>query len=181
MSETGMKWYVLRAVSGKEAKVKEYLEAAIKRDEVLAANVGQVILPTEKYAMLRNGKRVIKEKLFLPGYVLVEANLKGEVAHTLRFMPNVLGFLGGLDNPSPVRQSEVNRILGTAEESTIENIELNIPYSVDETVKVTEGPFSGFSGVIEEVNAEKRKLKVMVKIFGRKTPLELGFMQVEKE
>lgn len=176
-----MKWYVLRAVSGKEAKVKEYLEAAIKHDETLSSHVGQVLLPTEKYAMLRNGKRVIKEKLFLPGYVLVEANLQGEVAHTLRFMPNVLGFLGGLDNPTPLLQADVNRILGNAEETAIENVELNIPYSVDETVKVTEGPFSGFSGVIEEVNAEKRKLKVMVKIFGRKTPLELGFMQVEKE
>ncbi len=176
-----MKWYVLRAVSGKEAKVKEYLEAAIKHNDLLAANVGQIILPTEKYAVLRAGKRVIKEKLFLPGYVLVEANLQGEVAHTLRFMPNVLGFLGGLDNPTPVRQAEVNRILGTAEESAIENVELSVPFSVDETVKVTDGPFSGFNGVIEEVNAEKRKLKVMVKIFGRKTPLELGFMQVEKE
>ena len=181
MSETGMKWYVLRAVSGKEAKVKEYLEAAIKHDATLSSHVGQVLLPMEKYAMLRNGKRVIKEKLFLPGYVLVEANLQGEVAHTLRFMPNVLGFLGGLDNPTPLRQADVNRILGNAEETAIENVEMNIPYSVDETVKVTEGPFSGFSGIIEEVNAEKRKLKVMVKIFGRKTPLELGFMQVEKE
>lgn len=181
MSETGMKWYVLRAVSGKEAKVKEYLDAAIKHDEVLSSHVSQVLLPTEKYAILRNGKRVIKEKLFLPGYVLIEANLQGEVAHTLRFMPNVLGFLGGLDNPTPLRQADVNRILGTAEETAVENVELNIPYSVDETVKVTEGPFSGFSGVIEEVNAEKHKLKVMVKIFGRKTPLELGFMQVEKE
>ena len=90
-------------------------------------------------------------------------------------------FLGGLDNPTPLRQADVNRILGNAEETAIENVEMNIPYSVDETVKVTEGPFSGFSGIIEEVNAEKRKLKVMVKIFGRKTPLELGFMQVEKE
>ena len=181
MSTPGMKWYVLRAVSGKEAKVKEYLEAAIKHNELLAANVGQVFLPTEKYAALRNGKRVVKEKLFLPGYVLVEANLQGEVAHMLRFIPNVLGFLGGMDNPTPVRQADINRILGTAEETAVQNVEVNIPYSVDETVKVTEGPFSGFSGIIEEVNAEKRKLKVMVKIFGRKTPLELGFTQVEKE
>ena len=181
MAETEKKWYVLRAVSGKEGKVKEYLEAAIKHDPLLASHVGQVILPTEKYAMMRNGKRVIKERLYLPGYVLVEADLQGEVAHTLRFMPNVLGFLGGLDNPSPVRQSEVNRILGNAEESAVETAEMTIPFCVDETVKVTEGPFSGFSGVIEEVNAEKHKLKVMVKIFGRKTPLELAYSQVEKE
>lgn len=181
MTETAMKWYVLRAVSGKEAKVKEYLDAAIKLDDVLSSHVGQVLLPTEKYAVLRNGKRVIKEKLFLPGYVLVEANLQGEVAHKLRFMPNVLGFLGGLDNPTPMRQSEVNRMLGSAEDTLLENAEVACPYSVDEAVKVTDGPFSGFSGVIEEVNSEKHKLKVMVKIFGRKTPLELGFNQVEKE
>ena len=117
----------------------------------------------------------------MPSYVLVQANLQGEVAHMLRFIPNVLGFLGCMDNPQVVRQSEINRILGTAEEATIESAEINIPYTVDETVKVIDGPFSGFSGVIEEVNTEKRKLKVMVKIFGRKTPLELSFTQVEKE
>jgi len=181
MAQSGMKWYVLRAVSGKEAKVKEYLEALLKKDEMLAAHVNQVLLPTEKYAQLRNGKRVVKEKLFLPGYVLVEANLQGEVAHTLRFIPNVLGFLGGLDNPSPVRQADINRILGTAEETIIRNEEPSVPYMVDEAVKVIDGPFSGFSGIIEEVNTEKRKLKVMVKIFGRKTPLELAYNQVEKE
>ena len=181
MAQTGKKWYVLRAVSGKEGKVKEYLEALMKKDELLAANVGEILLPTEKYAQLRNGKRVVKEKLFLPGYVLVEANLQGEVAHTLRFMPNVLGFLGGLDNPTPVRQADINRILGTAEDITIKSEEVNIPFNVDEAVKVTDGPFNGFSGIIEEVNAEKRKLKVMVKIFGRKTPLELSYNQVEKE
>ena len=153
----------------------------MKHDPVLEANVGQILLPTEKYAQLRNGKRVVKEKLFLPGYVLLEANLQGEVAHTLRFTPNVLGFLGGMDNPTPVRQSDINRILGTAEETAIRSEEINIPYSVDESVKVTDGPFSGFSGIIEEVNAEKHKLKVNVKIFGRKTPLELSFNQVEKE
>ncbi len=178
---TGMKWYVLRAVSGKEGKVKEYIDAAKKHNDVLESHVGEVLLPTEKYAMLQNGKRVVKEKLFLPGYVLVQATLQGEVAHMLRFIPNVLGFLGGMDNPQEVRQSEINRILGTAEETTIESAELAIPYQVDETVKVTDGPFSGFSGIIEEVNADKRKLKVMVKIFGRKTPLELAFTQVEKE
>ena len=181
MAQAGLKWYVLRAVSGKEATVKEYLEALMKKDAMLAANVGQILLPTEKYAQLRNGKRVVKEKLFLPGYVLVEANLQGEIAHTLRFMPNVLGFLGGLDNPTPVRQSDINRILGTAEETIIKTEEASVPYMVDEAVKVTDGPFSGFSGIIEEVNTEKRKLKVMVKIFGRKTPLELGYNQVEKE
>jgi len=180
MAESGRKWYVLRAVSGKEAKVKEYIEAEMKHNALLTQYVSQVLIPTEKHATLRNGKRVVKEKISLPGYVLVEAELKGDVAHTLRFMPNVLGFLGGLDNPTPVKQSDINRILGNVEETELAD-EVNVPYVVDETVKVTDGPFSGFSGVIEEVNAEKHKLKVMVKIFGRKTPLELSFMQVEKE
>ena len=180
MAESGKKWYVLRAVSGKEAKVKEYIEAEMKHNALLTQYVSQVLIPTEKHATLRNGKRVVKEKISLPGYVLVEAELKGDVAHTLRFMPNVLGFLGGLDNPTPVKQSDINRILGNVEETELID-EVNVPYVVDEMVKVTDGPFSGFSGVIEEVNAEKHKLKVMVKIFGRKTPLELSFMQVEKE
>ena len=180
MAETGKNWYVLRAVSGKEAKVKEYIEAEIKHNPLLQTHVFQVLIPMEKHASLRNGKRVVKEKISLPGYVFVEASLVGDVAHMLRFIPNVLGFLGGQDNPTPVPQSEINRMLGTAEETELAE-EVNIPYLVDETVKVIDGPFSGFNGVIEEVNTEKRKLKVMVKIFGRKTPLELSFMQVEKE
>ena len=180
MTETGKKWYVLKAVSGKEAKVKEYIEAEMKHNELLASHVAQVLIPLEKHASQRNGKRIVKEKVSLPGYVFVEAELKGDVAHTLRVTPNVLGFLGGLDDPSPVPQSDINRMLGTAEETELTD-EVNIPYMVDETVKVTDGPFAGFTGIIEEVNTEKHKLKVMVKIFGRKTPLELGFMQVEKE
>lgn len=180
MSESGMSWYVLRAVSGKEAKVKEYIEAEMKHNTLLQSNVSQVLIPMEKQASLRNGKRVVKEKVRLAGYVFVEARLVGDVAHTLRFMPNVLGFLGGLDNPSPVPQADINRMLGTAEEDEMMD-NVNIPFVVNETVKVTDGPFSGFSGVIEEVNSDKRKLKVMVKIFGRKTALELSFMQVEKE
>ena len=180
MAETKRNWYVLRAVSGKEAKVKEYIEAELKHNELLSKYVFQVFIPTEKHATLRNGKRVVKEKIALPGYVLIEAELKVDTAHTLRFMPNVLGFLGGLDHPTPVKQSDINRMFGSAEESEIVD-EVAIPYIVNDTVKVTDGPFSGFTGVIEEVNTEKHKLKVMVKIFGRKTPLELSFMQVTKE
>ena len=180
MAETKRNWYVLRAVSGKEAKVKEYIEAELKHNELLSKYVFQVFIPTEKHATLRNGKRVVKEKIALPGYVLIEAELKGDTAHTLRFMPNVLGFLGGLDHPTPVKQSDINRMFGSAEESEIVD-EVAIPYIANDTVKVTDGPFSGFTGVIEEVNTEKHKLKVMVKIFGRKTPLELSFMQVTKE
>ena len=180
MSDIQKKFYVLRAISGKENKVREYLEAELKNTD-LGEYVFQVLIPTEKTFTVRNGKKVMKERAYLPGYVLVEAALVGEVAHHLRNTPNVIGFLGGSENPVPLRQSEVNRILGTVDELQDATEELSIPYVVGETVKVNYGPFSGFSGIIEEVNTEKKKLKVMVKIFGRKTPLELGFMQVEKE
>ena len=180
MSEIEKKWYVLRAVSGKESKVKEYLDADIKNSD-LSEYVSQVLIPTEKVYWDIESNNIVNGRSDLPGYVLVEAALVGEVAHHLRNTPNVIGFLGGSENPVPLRQSEVNRILGTVDELQESGEELNVPYTVGETVKVTVGPFSGFSGLIEEVNTEKRKLKVMVKIFGRKTPLELGFMDVEKE
>ena len=180
MSDIQKKFYVLRAISGKENKVREYLEAELKNTD-LGEYVSQVLIPTEKTFTVRTGKKVMKERAYLPGYVLVEAALVGEVAHRLRNIPNVIGFLGGSDNPVPLRPSEVNRILGTVDEFQEQQEEMDIQFYVGENVKVTFGPFSGFSGLIEEVNTEKKKLKVMVKIFGRKTPLELGYMQVEKE
>lgn len=180
MSDIEKKFYVLRAISGKENKVREYLESELKNTD-LGDYVSQVLIPTEKTVSMRNGKKVIKERAYLPGYVLVEAALVGEVAHRLRNIPNVIGFLGGSDNPVPLRPAEVGRILGTVDELQEQQDDLDILYYVGENVKVTHGPFNGFSGVIEEVNTEKKKLKVMVKIFGRKTPLELGYMQVEKE
>ena len=181
MADSKKQWYVLRAISGKEAKVKEYIEADVKL-RGLTDFVSQVLIPTEKTIQIRNGKKVVKERSYLPGYVLVEAALVGEIAHHLRNVPNVLGFLGGLDNPTPLRLAEVNRILGTVDEMMEVGVEdAAVSFTVGESVKVNEGPFSGFSGIIEEVNVEKRKLKVMVKIFGRKSPIELGFMQVEKE
>jgi transcriptional antiterminator NusG len=180
MSDIEKKFYVLRAISGKENKVREYLEAELKNTD-LGEYVSQVLIPTEKTFIVRNGKKVMKEKAYLPGYVLVEAVLVGEVAHRLRNIPNVIGFLGGSDNPAPLRPVEVNRILGTVDELQEQQNDLDVQYYVGENVKVIYGPFNGFSGVIEEIHAEKKKLKVMVKIFGRKTPLELGYMQVEKE
>ena len=180
MSDIQKKFYVLRAISGKENKVREYLEAELKNTD-LGEYVSQVLIPTEKTFTVRNGKKVMKERAYLPGYLLVEAALVGEVAHRLRNIPNVIGFLGGSENPVPLRPSEVNRILGTVDEFQEQQEEMDIQFYVGENVKVTFGPFSGFSGLIEEVNTEKKKLKVMVKIFGRKTPLELGYMQVEKE
>ena len=136
MAEQGLKWYVLRAVSGKENKVKDYLEAACNHNDVLKANLSQVLIPTEKVATLRNGKRVEKEKNRLPGYVFVEANLVGDMAHMLRFTPNVLGFLGGMDDPTPVPQSDINRMLGAAEESELKaSMEFGIEvFSISMTV-----------------------------------------------
>ncbi|MDR2913527.1 MAG: transcription termination/antitermination protein NusG [Tannerella sp.] len=180
MSDVQPKFYVLRAISGKENKVREYIESEMKNSD-LGQYVSQVLIPTEKTFTVRNGKKVMKERAYLPGYVLVEANLVGEVAHRLRNIPNVIGFLGGLENPVPLRPSEVSRVLGTVDELQEQEEDIDLQYFVGETVKVTFGPFNGFTGVIEDVNAEKKKLKVMVKIFGRKTPLELSYVQVEKE
>lgn len=178
---TEKKWYVLRAIGGKEKKVKEYIESEVKRLK-LDDYISQVLIPTEKVYQIRSGKKISKERNFFPGYVLVEALLDGEIPHILENVPNVIGFLGDNNKePVPLRPSEVNRILGKVDELAASDEEINVPFFVGETVKVVDGPFNSFSGVIEEVNEEKKKLKVMVKIFGRKTPLELSFMQVEKE
>lgn len=182
MSEIQRKWYVLRTIGGKEKKAKEYIEGEIS-SAGLQDYVSQVLIPTEKVYQIRNGKKISKERNFFPGYLLVEAALVGEVTHILRNVTNVIGFLGDTKGgePVPMRQSEVNRILGKVDELSASDEELTIPFVIGETIKVIDGPFNGFNGIIEEINEEKKKLKVMVKIFGRKTPLELGFMQVEKE
>ena len=182
MAEIAKKWYVVRAVSGKEKKVKEYLELEIARMK-LSDYVNQVLIPTEKVFKIQNGKKVNKEKAFLPGYVLIEAALVGEVSHVIKSIPNVIGFLGTEKGgePVPMRMAEVNRTLGKVDELSITEEELKIPFVVGESVKVIDGPFNNFSGVVDEINEEKKKLKVMVKIFGRKNLLELSYMQVEKE
>jgi transcriptional antiterminator NusG len=182
MGEFEKKWYVIRAISGKEKKVKEYIESEMNH-ESLRDYVSQVLIPTEKVYQVRKGKKISKERNYLPGYVLIEAALVGEVPHTIRNLPNVIGFLGAEKggDPVPLRLAEVNRILGKVDELAEQGEEVSVPFVVGEAVKVTDGPFNNFTGVIEEINEEKKKLKVMVKIFGRKTPLELGFMQVEKE
>jgi transcriptional antiterminator NusG len=181
MTDTGKKWYVIRAISGKEKKVKQYIETEINRLK-LNDYVSQVLIPTEKIYQIKEGKKVSKERSYLPGYVLIEANLTGEIPHIIQNITGVINFLGSKgEAPQPLRQTEVNRLLGKVDELADSEETLNIPFVVGETVKVVDGPFNTFSGVIEEVNEEKKKLKVMVKIFGRKTPLELSYMQVEKE
>jgi transcriptional antiterminator NusG len=183
MSEVAKKWYVVRAISGKEKRVKEYLEIEMGRMKSLDENIEQVLIPTEKIFQIRNGKKVNKERAYLPGYVLIEAALVGEVKHVIRGIPNVIGFLGTEKGgePVPMRMSEVNRILGKVDELAETEEELKIPFVVGESVKVIDGPFNNFSGVIDDINEDKKKLKVMVKIFVRKNLLELSYMQVEKE
>lgn len=179
---SGRKWYVVRAISGQEKKVKQYIELEISRLK-LDEYVSQVLIPTEKVIQIRNGKKTTKERSFYPGYVLIEANLAGEVPHVIKNITGVLGFLGETKggNPVPMRISEVNRILGKVDELVESEGTVTTNYRVGESVKVINGPFNGFNGVIEEVMEDKRKIKVTVKIFGRKTPVELNFGEVEIE
>jgi len=176
------KWYVVRAVSGQENKIKAYIENEIARLG-LQDYVDQVLVPTEKVVQIRKGKKINKEKVYFPGYIMIQANLSGEVPHIIKSVTNVIGFLGETKggDPVPLRQSEVNRMLGKVDELAVDtDVNVAIPFKPGETVKVIDGPFNGFDGTIEKINEEKRKLEVMVKIFGRKTPLELSYMQVEK-
>lgn len=187
MSEKEQKqWYVIRAIGGKEKKVKEAIEAEIRHAH-LEDYVSQVLIPTEKIYQIRNGKKISKERVSYPGYVLVEAALVGEIPLLLRNTPNVLGFLGDSKESSrkmiatPLRAQEVARILGRVDELSVSEEENEVPFFVGETVKITDGPFASLTGMIETVDNDRKKLTVSVKIFGRKTPMELSFMQVEKE
>ena len=186
MSEIQKEWYVVRAIGGKENKVKEYIEAEIRHNH-LEDYISQVLIPTEKVYTIRNGKKVSKEKVSYPGYVLVEAALVGQIPIIIRNTPNVLGFLGDTKEDSrqmkatPLRPQEVSRILGRVDEMNEMDEESEVMFIVGEAVKVTDGPFSSFQGTIESVNNEARRLVVSVKVFGRETPVELSFTQVEKE
>ncbi len=188
MSELTKKWYVVKAIAGKEKKAKEYIDNEINRLG-LSDLVSNVLIPTEKVYSVRNGKKVSKEKTLFPGYIFVEAILEGdalghkegEIIHIIRNIPNVLDFItekGG--KPIPMQQKDVERMLGKVDEAMTKGEELSEPFILGENVKIVEGPFKNFEGTIEELNLEKRKLKVVVKIFGRKTPVELSFVQVEK-
>jgi len=181
MADSVKKWYVVRTIGGQENKVKNYIENEITRLG-MTDYIEQVLVPTEKVIQIRDGKKVNKERVYFPGYIMIEANLSGEIPHIVKSVPGVIGFLGEVKggDPVPLRKAEVNRMLGKVDELAIQNENVVIPFILGETVKVIDGPFNGFDGSIENINEEKRKLEVMVKIFGRKTPLELSYMQVEK-
>ena len=198
MAET--KWYVLRAISGQEKKVKTYMENELAR-QGLSDSVPQILIPTEKIYEIRKGKKVIREKTLIPGYIIIEADLAGEVSHILTSTPSVIGFLqanneeveitkveGGkvkktkviVKKPVPISQNEVNRILGKVDESAAIEEFASVNFIKGETVRVIDGPFATFEGTVEEIHENTKKLSVMVKIFGRNTPLELNYAQVEK-
>lgn len=175
-------WYVVRAVSGQEKKVKQYIESEINRLG-LQDHIFQVLIPTEKVFEMRNGKKRVREKNFLPGYMLVEAIITPEVISSVKDVPSVIGFLGAKKGgpPIPLRPVELNRILGKVDEVNEQGEMPEEPFIKGEPVKVMAGPFNGFDGVIDEVYEDKKKLKVVVKIFGRNTPVELNYFQVEKQ
>lgn len=182
---SNLNWYVIRAVSGQEKKIKSYLENEIIRQGLQEA-IPEILIPTEKIVEMRNGKKRIREKNFFPGYIIISADLaKGETHHLITTMPGVLGFLGNTSGnskiPVPLRQSEINRILGKVEDAVEEVEAPKVSFLKGESVKITDGPFSGFIGTVEEIFDDKKKLNVVVKIFGRSTPVELGYAQVEKE
>lgn len=175
------KWYVLRVVSGKEKKVKEYLDIEVRRSD-WGNVITQVFLPVEKVYKVQAGKKVMREKNFYPGYVMIEAidgKMTDEVIQSIRNVSGVIHFLGK-DHPIALRKAEVNKMLGKVDEMSDQGITMSEPFIVGETIKIIDGPFNDFNGVIEEVIEDKKKLKVTVKIFGRATPVELNFMQVEK-
>ena len=175
------KWYVIRVVTGQEVKIKDYIMYEVSRVS-LDKQIEEMLVPTEKVIQIRKGKKISKEKTYFPGYIELKADISGEILHVIKSVSNVLGFLGETKGgePIPLRQKEVNRMLGKVDELAISGEQVNIPFNIGENVKVIDGPFNGFTGTIDNVNEEKRKLDVMVKIFGRKTPLELSYMQVEK-
>lgn len=175
-------WYVIRAISGKEKKVKQYLESEIQRLG-MDQYISQVLIPTEKVFEMRNGKKKLRERNFLPGYILMECEMIPELGPMVKDVPSVIGFLseskGG--EPVPLRETEVNKILGKVDEMNEKGEMPEEPFIKGEPVKVMAGPFNGFTGVVDEVYEDKKKLKVVVKIFGRNTPIELNYFQVEKE
>ena len=180
--ENPFRWFSLRVISGKERKIKERIELEIDRSK-WKEYIRHVLVPSEKVYKIRNGKKVILERNILPGYILVEADpfkFKGDMVQTIANIPNVIHFLGK-NNPIPMQQSEANRMLGKVDESSTMGEAMIEPFIVGETVKIIDGPFNEFVGDIQEVNEEKKKLKVIVKIFGRGTEVELNFMQVEKQ
>jgi transcriptional antiterminator NusG len=174
------KWYVVRTFSGHESKVKQFLEAEILDNEQLKSKIKEILVPIEKVFEVKDGKKRSKTKNFFPGYILVQAELDNQIKEFILRTQSVMGFLGTRNIPNPLQPEEVRRIVGriTQNEST-ERMETI--FRSGDLVKIIDGPFNNFSGTVKEVNEEKMKMKVMVSIFGRKTPVEIDFVQAELE
>jgi len=173
-----MKWYALRVVNGKEKKIKEFLDKLITTNN-LTDRIKNVILPVNKVYKVRKGKKYLIDKNFYPGYLLIETEIDGEIQHIIEKTTDVIGFLkDGKKTPTPLRKKEVDRILNQMDES--KNVEIDVPYVVNEYVTITNGPFASFNGYITEIDNNKKRAKVNVKIFGRNTPVELEFHQITK-
>ena len=174
-----MKWYIIHTYSGFERKVKESIEARVRADERLAPKIGRVLIPTESVTEVRGGKKYTSERMFYPGYVLVEMDMDDNVWHVVKSTPRVTGFVGTGQQPTPLSEEEVQQIVYRVADSK-EKPKLKVKFEKNEAVRITEGPFASFTGMVDEVNEDRETLKVMVTIFGRSTPVELEFGQVEK-
>lgn len=180
-TEKETKWFVLRVISGKERKIKEYLDTEIKRSG-WSNSISQILCPIEKVFKVVGGKKVMREKILYPGYMLLEATtgrLPDNIVSAIKNTTGIIHFLGK-DNPDALRKSEVNKMFGKMDEMTDTGVTISEPFIIGETLKIIDGPFNDFNGTVEEVNEDKKKLKLIVKIFGRATPVELNFLQVEK-
>ncbi|MFZ0391676.1 MAG: transcription termination/antitermination protein NusG [Calditrichia bacterium] len=174
------KWFTLRVYSGQETKVKAHLENEISFKN-LEEEFGKIIVPSEPVMEMRDGKKRLKNRVFFPGYVLVEMDLNSRTKHLVQETPGVISFVGPRNNPTEVKPEEIETILRRVEKKDTEVERIEIPFRVGDAIRVIDGPFADFTGIIEEVNEEKKKVKVSVSIFGRATPVELDFLQVETE
>ena len=173
-----MNWYIVQAYSGFEKKVVDSIRDELKKNK-LQEKLGEILVPTHQVTEVKKGKRTKKEKKYFPGYVLVKVELTKQIYHLIKNLQKVSGFLGSEDKPTPITDKEIQRILGQVSESAI-NQKSGITFEIGEKVKVCDGPFASFTGLVEEINEEKSRLKVSVSIFGRPTPVDLGFNEVEK-
>ena len=179
MEDLEKKWYVVHVLSGHENKVKAFLESEISRIG-LEEKIANILVPSEDVTEMKDGKKKVKNKIFFPGYILMEMMLDVDTMHLISNTPGVTHFVGTKNKPQPLRPDEIKRILGRVDEAQNREL-LDVPFRVGDPIKVIDGPFTEFTGVVKEVNEEKNKLKVMVSIFGRSTPVELDFLQVELE
>jgi len=174
-----MRWYVIHVFTGQEEKIKTYLEEEIERAG-LRAKFGSILIPSEEIIEMRDGRRRAKSRVFFPGYMLVEMLLDKETQHLILNTPNVINFVGPRNHPTPLQKQEIDRILGRVDKASAQQL-VEVPFKMDDTIKIIDGPFKDFTGFIKEINQEKRKLKVMVSIFGRSTPVEVDFLQVSTD